>query len=145
MSDDDPLRKLLFPDNEVTWQVAKMENDALPREPGRYKVGVAGPPRPTTPFDFDCPDCGGHFSSRGGIAFGTQPACEMHPDMDDCIPIHIHWMSCPSWKHRLWRLWHHHTWGQIVRRWKSYKWRRRAKKERADPNAWVKFWSQGGK
>lgn len=131
MSADDEMQAIVDALREASDQ---------PREPGRFSIAMGGEPR-RYEWTGACPDCGRVLSARG-ISFGDFP-CEMHPDIPECSTIHLHWSEdCP--KHRLWRLWHHHTWGKAERRWKSWRWRRRAKRERADPAAWVEFWKQGG-
>jgi hypothetical protein len=96
--------------------------NAIPREPGRYKVNFAGLPQSYT-WEGVCPDCGRHLGPYEGVAFG---------DFDqDSLHIAAHRAEdCPCWRNRLWRLWYHHTWGKVSQRWESWTWRRRARKER---------------
>lgn len=137
----DRLDRLMFPESMEDWERAKAEHDAAPREPGRYKVGVAGPPRSPEPWSGVCEYCGKTISDPGGngVIFGEFP-CDKHTG--DCLPMHGHHaFSCRGPRMILWRFWHHHTWGKVRVRWMSYKWRRRAKRERNDPSAWLRFWS----
>lgn len=138
----------MFAESEEEFNEITNELNSLPREPGTYRVSFAGAPRSVPVTEVDCPDCGRKLRTGGGVAFGDWE-CPQHPatsSITDCMGIHMHWSEdCPAWKHRRWRLWHHHTWGRVERRWYSYKWRRRRKKERADPVNWVEYWKKLGK
>jgi len=99
--DEDLTRRLLFLDSEEEWEEANAENEATPREPGRWKVGVGGAPRSIPPWEGPCPDCGRTLCSGGGIEFG-----EFEPGY---FAIRYHWSTnCPAWKYRRWRLWNRH-------------------------------------
>lgn len=135
----DALSRLLFPESSEDWEEAKAENDAAPREPGRFKIMVGGEPRPAEPWEGTCPACRRVIrSGSGGINFGDPWPCPQHEG--DCLVMHLHWSEdCPAWRNRLWRFWNIRTWGRVERRWKSWKWRRAAERERAD------FWKAGGR
>lgn len=144
----DLIDRLLFPRSQEDWEEAKAESDAAPREPGRYKIGVAGEPHRTEPSTHVCEDCGTTIRSKGGIRFGDDLPCKVpaHQGWDDCHMVHIHQVldlpdipACRAWKWRRYRL----RWkliGKQKNRYLSWKWKRRAKKERADPSRWAEFW-----
>lgn len=143
--DRDRMERLLFPESEDEWERANAENEAAPREPGRYKVGVAGAPRSTGPTERQCEDCGKVCRSGGGVSFGFHP-CDLHGcDFSDCIAVHHHWgEDCPGWRHRWFRLWNRGPVWSVRRRWLSWRWRRTAKRERSDPAMWADYWKDGG-
>src|SRR5688500_11811730 len=99
MTDPERLQRLLFPESEEDWEEARAENDAAPREPGRYKIVFPNAPRPMEPWSGVCPDCGRTVSSRGGgVSFEDIP-CPLHTG--DCLVMHIHWSEdCPGLRHR---------------------------------------------
>lgn len=114
------MARLVFPSSTEDWREANAILDATPREPGRFKLGFDSEPR-WFEWEGDCPDCGRHMTSTG-VVFGNRP---------DDSALYVHWAeSCPALKHRLWRLWYCHTYGRLERRYKSWRWRRRARVER---------------
>lgn len=139
----DRLARLVFPRTIEEWREANAEQEAAPREPGRYKMTMGGEPR-TAHVTATCSRCRRELRSTG-ISFGDRPPCDRHDDVDECLVIHIHEaFECPYWRFRLWRVWHHRTWGRVERTWKTRRWRRRARRERSDPEAWKNYWAEGG-
>jgi hypothetical protein len=119
-----------------------IEDDDRPRKPGEVRVEFAGEPREGT-FDFLCPDCHNHVKGFA-VNYGPPKYCSMHGEID-CDPLHYHWSSwCPAWKNRWWRLTHRYTWDKLVMRRKHRKWQKSLDQEKKDPNAWLRYWEEGG-
>jgi hypothetical protein len=151
----DLIDRLLFPRSQEDWETAKAENDAAPREPGRYKIGVGGEPHITKPTVAICDKCGATIRSKGGgIRFGDPIRCKnpAHQGLEDCLLIHTHQSvdlpgikACAYWKCRLWRARCKYGDKKLHDKYRSWKWKRRAKRERADPSRWAEFWKWSNK
>lgn len=128
-------------DIEVIGQMIQSEyGEPKPSEPGRFKVVTNGEPSFREGVVV-CDYCGKQIRHQG-ISFGELPECAMHPDEPDCMWIHVHYGdSCPALRWRLRRIKTAVTW-PVERRWKSWRWNRKAQRDRSDPEKWAHFWSE---